>query len=426
MTLNRNCLQLIVTGAVLLTARPVSAQSWVSIPMSMERHGHTAVPLPSGELLVVGGYLYDDPSGSPYRVERYDPASQIWSIVSDTTGYHAFEDHGALLLDGRVLIVGLEAEEVYDPATDTWSNLPGPTGGAISYSSVTQLSDGDVLIVGGIMDTSAWADTVRLDGASAEVRANSDLNLARGKHSATLLTDGRVLVTGGQIFVDELEQFMQVDDAELYDPATDTWLPVSPLLETRMGHRAASLPDGRVLVAGGRGRASTEIYDPATDSWTPGPAMSDARGGLTLTTLPSGWIVAIGGNGFGGVQGSVEAYDPTIGTWFALPSLTQPRMDHTATYLPGHGLVVTGGATSPWDYNAGVSSSELYPLGTIAEGGVCLMPEECTSGLCDDGVCAEADDHGPGGPGGPWGPGGRGQPGGPGGPGGGCPFEHCD
>src|SRR5690606_6210279 len=130
--------------------------------------------------------------------------------------------------------------------------------------------------------------------------------------------------------------------------------------EARVGHRAALLPDTRVLVTGGFGLASTEIYDPMTDSWTPGPPMNSARGGHTLTTLPSGWIVAIGGAGAGDVKASAEAYDPATDTWLPLPSLNQARMDHTATYVPDQGLLVTGGGTSRTTFRTGLDSAEFY------------------------------------------------------------------
>ena len=374
----------------------------------MQRRGHTAVPLASGELLVVGGYMFNDPSGSPLRAERYDPVTGTWSTVADTLHWHAAEDHGVLLPGGAVLIVGLEGEERYDPATDTWENLPWPTGAAISNSTVTQLADGDVLIAGGMMDLDAWGTAVRLDGVSLEIQV-SQMNTARGYHSASLLADGRVLVAGGQRFIDELEQFESLALAELYDPATNTWTTVAAMAEARRGHRAVGLGDGRALVTGGLGASSTEFYDPMTDTWTAGPSMTTARGGHTLTALPSGWLLAVGGAD-GEVQASVEAYDPATETWIPAPSLNQARMDHTATYLPDVGVLVTGGGTHRYNFNTGVASAELYPLGGVAAGEVCLIPDECTSGLCSNGVCSEQEQD-------------PGDPGDPGEPCHGCPFD---
>lgn len=364
--------------------------------MSMQRRGHAATLLDSGEVLLVGGYLWTDANGSAHRIERYDPATGVWTTFGDSPGYHAFESHGVRLADGRVLVLSLESAEIYDPATDTWANLPANSGAFISNSSVTQLTDGDVLVAGATMDTSNWSDAVRLDGTTLQVQASSNLHLARGAHSATLLADGRVLVAGGRRFVDEIENFEVLAHAEIYDPSSNTWLVAAPMLEPRVDHQAALLADGRVLVSGGSGLASTELYDPLADAWMPGPAMSAVRGGHSLTVLPSGWLVAVGGNGPSGVLASAEAFDPASNTWSPLPALAQARMDHTATYVPGHGLLVTGGSTSHTNFLAGLASAELHALGTLVEGDACVMPDECTSGLCDSELCVEEDGPKPG------------------------------
>ncbi|HEY6888159.1 MAG TPA: kelch repeat-containing protein, partial [Solirubrobacter sp.] len=70
------------------------------------------------------------------------------------------------------------------------------------------------------------------------------MNLAREGHTATLLLDGRVLVTGG--FGDA-----EGRSAELYDPATNTWTPTPNMSTPRVNATATRLLDGRVLVVGG-------------------------------------------------------------------------------------------------------------------------------------------------------------------------------
>jgi Kelch motif len=83
---------------------------------------------------------------------------------------------------------------------------------------------------------------------------------AAGAITATLLSDGTVLVIG---------RSHSVTSAELYDPATGTWTLTGSLTTPRYGyHTATLLSDGRVLVAGGRYNvASVEVYDPATGNW---------------------------------------------------------------------------------------------------------------------------------------------------------------
>ena len=80
------------------------------------------------------------------------------------------------------------------------------------------------------------------------------------EHTATLLSDGRVLVTGGQSAGDGNDNFVE-KAAEIYDPGTGTWTLVDSMSRARYGHTATLLPDGTVLIAGGAGpRGRSSVY----------------------------------------------------------------------------------------------------------------------------------------------------------------------
>ena len=125
---------------------------------------------------------------------------------------------------------------------------------------------------------------------------NGPLHTARYSHTATLLTNGMVLVAGG-IGAGNLSS------AELYNPTTGIWTATGSMTNTRYGHTATLLPNGLVLVAGGFNGAylsSAELYNPAVTVEL-GPqcrfTWNIARYGHTATLLPNGLVLVAGGIG---------------------------------------------------------------------------------------------------------------------------------
>lgn len=94
------------------------------------------------------------------------------------------------------------------------------------------------------------------------------MHLPRSGHTATLLSNGQVLVAGGKS-----GEATYHSSAELYDPATGTWSLTGSMGGSRSGHTATLLPDGRVLVAGGRNSAgelsSAELFEPVVRVYLP-------------------------------------------------------------------------------------------------------------------------------------------------------------
>ena len=114
------------------------------------------------------------------------------------------------------------------------------------------------------------------------------MHVGRSYHTATLLTDGRVLVAGG-IGNDEAS-------AERYDPATGKWSVTGSMERGRYLHTATLLRNGQVLVAGGvGGPKKAEQYDPATGSWTRTDDLEPGRYAHTATLLPNGAVLVTGG-----------------------------------------------------------------------------------------------------------------------------------
>ena len=149
------------------------------------------------------------------------------------------------------------------------------------------------------------------------------LETARFRHTATLLSDGRVLVAGGGA-----GQNGPLASAELYDPATGIFSDTASLNSARDSHTATLLPDGKVLVAGGFDAsgylASAELYDPATGTWLATGSFKPGRAYHTATLLPNGMVLVAGGGLHGLPLASAELYDPGI---------------VAATRVDGHGTI---------------------------------------------------------------------------------------
>jgi Protein kinase domain/Galactose oxidase, central domain len=230
-------------------------------PMKNARSNHTATLLKDGRVLLAGG----DVVGGVLAVELFDPKTGTFS----TTGSLAVsrpDSTATLLPDGRVLLAGgfeTSSAELYDPTTGAFGATGSMTSERYDHTA-TLLPNGRVLIVGGFAsnaaDTKGLLSAEMYEPGTGKFSATGSMATGRAEQTATLLSDGRVLVAGG------CEAILSANaSAEVYDPKADAFRPTGSMATARLGHVAALLPDGRVLVAGGMSPwdlASAEIYTP--------------------------------------------------------------------------------------------------------------------------------------------------------------------
>ncbi|MGQ0551781.1 MAG: Kelch repeat-containing protein [Planctomycetota bacterium] len=237
-----------------------------------------------------------------------------------------------------------------------------------STHTMTLLPDRRVLIVGGGaggITTSYGSSSVELyDTRDEGLTAQPSLLQPRTGHSATLLNDGRVLVVGG---ADEVLG-EPTNTAEIRDPVTGVWTAVGNLVNgPRALHRATLLQDGRVLITGGTdnfisptdiilgAQKTTEIFNPVTNTFSAGPNMTIHRLGETATALPDGNVLITGG--FTKVLGFIplitsnyETYNFSAGnpgSFSSTGTMGAPngRFGHAAVALPDGSVLVVGGAS---------------------------------------------------------------------------------
>jgi hypothetical protein len=359
-----------LAGAFTYAGPPPVPATWVPArAMGTSRASHTATLLPSGKVLVTGGF--NSTIGQLASAELYDPSTGSWSATGSMLAPR--EAHTATLLpSGKVLVTGgalfvnspkrnrgfqvLASAEIYDPATGRWS-LAGQMSSLRAYHTATLLPSGKVLVAGGVRTLSptgaptTWTATADLyDSGTNTWTSTGAMSTARGAAAAALMT-GKVFVVGG--FNGSL-----LVSAESYDPATGAWVPIAPMTFGTTGHTATPLPNGTLLVTG-RGFA---LYDPSTAAWSPPVLMRELRS-QHMAVLLSGKVLAAGGTDGTLHLSSAETFDPATFAWSFVSPMISARARAAAVVLPSGDVLASGG----FNGSAYVSTAELYgPASGIA------------------------------------------------------------
>jgi len=216
--------------------------------------------------------------------------------------------------------------------------------------TATLLANGKVLITGGFNSTDNLATAELYDPTTGAFTSTGTMTTARSSHTATLLaqgptaSNGKVLITGGS------NGGFPLATAELFDPVTGTFTATGAMSELRLEHTATLLANGKVLLACGTADNVAELFDPSTGTFTPttGGMLTPGRWGCTATLLNDGTVLITGGrddeNVFsGGPINTAEQFNPATGTFTATGPMTQFRYGHTATLLNNGKVLLAGG-----------------------------------------------------------------------------------
>jgi N-acetylneuraminic acid mutarotase len=396
----------------------VAANAWRTVaPLPSARANVGAALLTTDKVLVLGQetVLYDPVANNwtPAAFIGQGPSNVVLSVYATTA---IVLPNGNVLATAPYIFSNIGQQGIYDPIAKSWRQLNARPG---HYMSATLLADGTLLEIGGTDMGRGYAiaadylslGLVTIQNLTTAQRTTVGSNGHAGADAAaTLLTGGRLLVTGGNT-ARAPQRLNATNAATTFDSQTGQWTSVATMRTARSAHTAVSLANNRALVIGGQNAhvgvfANAERYDAGTDTWQPAGVMSTPRYRHTSSVLNDGRVLVAGGSNSNTTctcttfQSSVDLYDPTANSWTATGDLITARYDHTSTVLPdGRVLVVGGFGGEPDTTNASggvLASVEIYDPASGGWSAAASMPvarRAHTATLLNSGVVLVAGGH---------------------------------
>ena len=276
----------------------------------------------------------------------------------------------AKILKGEQNVVASVPVQAF--STYAWTISGGTLTSPANGRQITFTADDDdvVSLAVVVLNSLGYADSgmKEVPVAWGYSTAVGDLISARNHARAATLQDGRVLVAGGRAG-------STLRTAEIFSPQTGSFTAAASMADERSEHTMTVLPDGRVLVAGGRASpggtayASAEIFDPSTGSWSPAPAMGEARFSHSAILLADGRVLVAGGQTIGGgLLDSAEIFDPATGSWSSAGRMSQRLMEHEAVLMADGRVFVAGNEMGNPDRSAHIFDPSTGTWLTAASG----------------------------------------------------------
>jgi hypothetical protein len=184
------------------------------------------------------------------------------------------------------------------------------------------------------------ASAARGDSDSGAFEPAGKIKNGLAGHVAATLPDGRVLVAGGE------GRRGTLDSARVWDPSTASLRKTGALNQERTLAAGVTLTDGRVLVVGGEGRrelvGTAELWDPESGTFSLAGELEAARVRADAIVLGDGRVAVIGGSGSGDVR-SIEVWDPQAAGFRTAGVMPESRMGHASVLLSDGRVLITGG-----------------------------------------------------------------------------------
>jgi Domain of unknown function (DUF1929)/Glyoxal oxidase N-terminus len=241
--------------------------TWTAAPdMNAGRWYPTNTTLPNGDVLVIDG---DINSGTNLNTlpQVYQVSTNSWRNLTSAQLALPLYPRMFVAPNGNVFEAGPDPVSRYlnTSGTGSWTSVGSMKFTASrDYGSAVMYQPGKILTMGGGDPPTATAEIIDLNSATPTWQSTGSMNFARRQIDATVLPDGKVLVTGGSGGPGFDNSNAPVETSEIWDPATGKFTKMASESTYRGYHSTALLlPDGRVMSAGGNVAGPTaQIYSP--------------------------------------------------------------------------------------------------------------------------------------------------------------------
>jgi hypothetical protein len=313
-----------------------TTNTWTRAPdMRNGRWYPTTTTLANGEMVTMAG---SDTAQTGNLIPDVLQANGTWRVLSTASRPLPLYPMSFVAPDGRVFLAGPDKVTSYldTRGTGSWVDGPASSFGKRDYGSAVMYDAGKILLVGGGTPT-ATAEVIDLNAGTPWRTLTNSMSIARRQLNATLLADGKVLVTGGTNAAgfNLMPTSSAVLAAELWNPATENWTVLGRMSHYRVYHSTALLlPDGRVLSVGSGQPAAGGLTDDYTAEIFSPPYLFNADGSLAARPNLDNVPLSVG---YGATM-TVTTANPTgitKATWIRLSSVTHAfNMNQRMNYLP--------------------------------------------------------------------------------------------
>jgi hypothetical protein len=219
--------------------------------MAQGRYYPTLTVLPNGRVLAISG---SDETGATVGVPELGDGG-TWRRLTGASLAIGNPFYPAMFVapNGRLFLAGFQGTTRYlSTAGDgQWTTVGDRLATDRRLGSAVMYAPGKILYAGGGDPPTGSAEVIDLNAASPAWRSVPGMRFVRRQMNATILADGQVLVTNGTSGAGFNNVGAAVREAELWNPATESWTTMAPEVVARTYHSASLLlPDGRVLSTG--------------------------------------------------------------------------------------------------------------------------------------------------------------------------------